>query len=84
MPPAMPNTGGGGGGQGGNSVNLLGHASSGGSGIVLIKYYSGSFNSQGITNFTDIDEVSGTSNNQAAQITKNGTLIINGEFSEVD
>ena len=57
MPPAMANTGGGGGGQGGNSVNLLGHASSGGSGIVLIKYYSGSFNSQGIASFSEISEV---------------------------
>jgi hypothetical protein len=33
----------------------------------------------------DIDEVSGTSNPAAsAEIKKGGTLVINGEFSEVD
>lgn len=37
-PDATPNTGGGGGGQGGGSVNNLGRASSGGSGIVIIRY----------------------------------------------
>ena len=46
--------------------------------------FENGFNKQGIANFIDIDEVSGTSNGQAAQITKNGTLIINGEFREVD
>ena len=43
-----------------------------------------SFTKKGIVSFADIDEVSGTSNGQAAQITKNGKLIINGEFNEVD
>ena len=42
------------------------------------------FNENGIARFMDIDEVSGTSNGQAAEIKVNGTLVIEGEFSEVD
>jgi len=37
-----------------------------------------------IAYFTEIDEVTGTSNGQAAEITIDGKLIIEGEFSEVD
>ena len=50
----------------------------------LIPYEKWNINKQGQAIFTNIDEVTGTSNGQAAQITKNGTLIINGEFREVD
>jgi hypothetical protein len=43
------------------------------------------FNNNGQALFRDIDEVSGTQNTGAQQeITNNGTLLINGEFSEVD
>jgi hypothetical protein len=43
------------------------------------------FNVKSTAIFRDIDEVSGTQNSSASQeITKNGTLLINGEFSEVD
>jgi hypothetical protein len=43
------------------------------------------FNSNGQALFRDIDEVTGTQNTNAQQeITNNGTLLINGEFSEVD
>jgi hypothetical protein len=35
--------------------------------------------------YTDIDEITGTLNTSAQQeINRNGTLLINGEFSEVD
>jgi hypothetical protein len=41
--------------------------------------------SNGIIMYYDIDEVTGTQNTNAKQeITNNGTLFINGEFSEVD
>lgn len=58
--------------------------------IRLVKYLdnrdlSKEFNKKGQALFTDIDEVSGTSNPAASQeIRKDGTLVINGEFSEVD
>jgi len=43
------------------------------------------FNNNGQALFRDIDEISGTQNTNAKQeITNNGTLFINGEFSEVD
>ncbi len=43
------------------------------------------FNSNGQALFRDIDEVTGTQNTGAQQeINNNGTLFINGEFSEVD
>jgi hypothetical protein len=43
------------------------------------------FNNNGQALFRDIDEVTGTQNTNAKQeITNNGTLLINGEFSEVD
>jgi hypothetical protein len=47
--------------------------------------YNKQFTSQGIAQFLGIDEVTGTQNTGAQQeIKDNGTLLINGEFSEVD
>jgi hypothetical protein len=44
-----------------------------------------SISEKGIGSYREFDEVSGTQNTSAQQeITNNGTLLINGEFSEVD
>ena len=49
------------------------------------KHQRGNFNALGQAIYTDIDEVTGTQNTGAQQeIKDNGTLVINGEFSEVD
>jgi hypothetical protein len=43
------------------------------------------FTNKGTAYYMDMDEVSGTQNPAASQeIRKDGTLVINGEFSEVD
>jgi hypothetical protein len=43
------------------------------------------FNIKGQALFTDIDEITGTQNTNALiEINKNGALLLNGEFSEVD
>jgi hypothetical protein len=49
------------------------------------KHQRSNFNALGQAIYTDIDEVTGTQNTGAQQeIKDNGTLFINGEFSEVD
>jgi len=48
-------------------------------------FYNKEFTAQSVAKFLSIDEVTGTQNaNTQQEITKNGTLLINGEFSEVD